>query len=101
MISNAWTIGIPADIMVASLTAEYRDTLSLVTLPPLLNMALWVLTPRAATPCRAQIGAQRRFIRGQRLTPVPLWPRLSLPSQWNWVSFFTCGCGYGHKSVLR
>jgi len=68
MISNAWTIGIPAGHHGRKLTAEYRDIFvgDLASAPE--HGALG-LDARSGDSLPAQIGAQRRFIRGQRLTP--------------------------------
>ena len=81
------------------LTAEYRDIFvgDLASAPE--HGALG-LDARSGDSLPAQIGAQRRFIRGQRLTPY-LMAALVLAFPVELGVFFTCGCGYGHKSVLR
>src|SRR5580704_665325 len=85
MISKACTIGIPADIMVASWRLNTAIS-SFVTLPPERNALLWVLTRVAATPWRRK-SARKACSFAARDFPRTLLPRLSLPSQRNWVSF--------------
>src|SRR3984885_1668435 len=86
MISNACTIGMPADIMVASWRANTAMSIG-VTLPPERNAVLGVLTRVAATPWRRKSARKVASLAASDL-PRTLLPRLSLPSQRNWVSFF-------------
>jgi hypothetical protein len=85
MISKACTIGMPADIMVASWRLNTAIS-SFVTLPPREKAVALGLDARRGHALAAQVGAQAASFAASDL-PRTLLPRLSLPSQRNWVSF--------------
>src|ERR1700730_407371 len=71
--------------MVASCRANTAISAS-KTLPPDRNAELGVLTRVAATPWRRRSARSVASLAASDL-PRTLWPRLSLPSHKNWVSF--------------
>src|ERR1700676_3917813 len=85
MISKDCTMGIPADIMVASWRANTAVFIGRIFSPDR-NAVLGVLTRVAATPWRRRSARSAASFAARDL-PRTLLPRLSLPSHRHWVSF--------------